>query len=211
MKMLVVSFVLGIIHILFGMGLRMVADLRAGLVQDAILDQLVWIVFLTALAPLGYTGILGGELPAGVMTAATYGALAMAVVIFFTGGRRKRSLVMKGLAGLLKYYSVIGYFGDVLSYARLLALGLATSAIALAVNDVARMVTGLPWYTGYVAMITVLIGGHLFNLAVNTLGAFVHSGRLQYLEFFSKFFAGGGKEFRPYRSERRYSVLKDAD
>lgn len=211
MKMLVIAFVIGIVHILFGMGVRMAAQLREGLVADALFDQLAWMIFLLALAPLGYAGILGGELPAGVMRVATYAALAMAAVILLTGGRRRRSPVMKGLAGLLKFYDVVGYFGDVLSYARLLALGLATSAIALAVNEISKMVRGLPWYTGYVAMAAVLIGGHVFNLAVNTLGAFVHSGRLQYLEFFSKFFAGGGREFRPFRSERKYSVLKDAD
>jgi V/A-type H+-transporting ATPase subunit I len=60
-------------------------------------------------------------------------------------------------------------------------------------------------------MALILIGGHLFNLAVNTLGSFVHSGRLQYLEFFSKFFSGGGKEFKPFKSLRRYSVLKEID
>jgi V/A-type H+-transporting ATPase subunit I len=118
---------------------------------------------------------------------------------------------MKVLGGLIKFYDVVGYFGDVLSYARLLALGLATSAIALAVNDIAAMVKGMPYYIGYIAMVVILIGGHLFNLAVNTLGSFVHSARLQYLEFFGKFFHGGGVEFKPFKSERKYSVLKDSD
>ncbi|MDD3642427.1 MAG: hypothetical protein PHQ19_03080 [Candidatus Krumholzibacteria bacterium] len=211
MKMLNISFLMGIVHILFGMGIRMAASLRAGLVADALLDELAWMIFLLALAPLGYAGILGGEVPGGIMTAAKYAALGMAAVILMTGGRRWGSPVRKFFGGLVKFYDVVGYFGDVLSYARLLALGLATSAIALAVNDIARMVAGLPWYTGYAAMAAVLVGGHLFNLAVNTLGAFVHSGRLQYLEFFSKFFTGGGREFRPFRSERRYSVLRDSD
>ena len=113
--------------------------------------------------------------------------------------------------GLLKFYDIVGYFGDVLSYARLLALGLATSAIALAINGIAAMVKGLPFYTGYIAFVLVLIVGHAFNLAVNTLGAFVHSGRLQYLEFFSKFFAGGGREFRPFKSERKHTVTRELE
>ncbi len=96
-----------------------------------------------------------------------------------------------------------------LSYARLLALGLATGAIAVAINGIARMVLGLPAVAGYAAAALILLLGHAFNLLVNILGAFVHSARLQYLEFFNKFFTGGGREFRPFRSERRYTVLRE--
>ena len=210
-KMLNISFLMGIVHILFGIGVRMSANLRAGLVSDALFDDLAWMIFIAALAPLGYAGILGGQTPPSIIRVATYVTLAVAAVILVTGGRKQRSPVMKFLGGLLKFYDVVGLFGDVLSYARLLALGLATSAIALAVNDIAMMVKGMPYYTGYVVMVLILIGGHVFNLAVNTLGAFVHAARLQYLEFFGKFFKGGGAEFRPFRSERKYSVLKDPD
>ena len=92
--------------------------------------------------------------------------------------------------------------------ARLLALGLATGAIAMAINGVAEMAGGIP-VVGIVAAIIVLIAGHLFNLAVNCLGGFVHSARLQYLEYFSKFFQGGGREFAPFRDARRYSVIRE--
>ncbi len=211
MKMLNIAFLMGLVHILFGMGIRMVANIRAGLVLDAVFDDLAWILFLVALAPLGFSAILGGEVPAYVISISTKGSIVAAAVIFLTGGRKQKGIVGKVLKGLVGFYDVVGYFGDVLSYARLLALGLATSAIALAVNGIAGMVKGLPFYTGYVAAMLVLVLGHAFNLAVNTLGAFVHSGRLQYLEFFSKFFTGGGREFRPFRSERRYSVMRDAE
>ena len=210
-KMLNISFLMGIVHILFGIGVRMRANLKAGLFSDAFFDDLAWMIFIAALAPLGYAGILGGQAPPSVIRGATYVSLAVAAVILVTGGRKQKKPVMKFLGGLLKFYDVVGYFGDVLSYARLLALGLATSAIALAVNDIAAMVKGMPYYIGYVVMVVILIGGHTFNLAVNTLGAFVHAARLQYLEFFGKFFRGGGAEFRPFRSERKYSVLKDHD
>ena len=210
-KMLNISFLMGIVHILFGIGVRMRANLKAGLFSDAFFDDLAWMIFIAALAPLGYAGILGGQAPPSVVRGATYVSLAVAAVILVTGGRKQKKPVMKFLGGLLKFYDVVGYFGDVLSYARLLALGLATSAIALAVNDIAAMVKGMPYYIGYVVMVVILIGGHTFNLAVNTLGAFVHAARLQYLEFFGKFFRGGGAEFRPFRSERKYSVLKDHD
>jgi V/A-type H+-transporting ATPase subunit I len=209
MKMLNIAFLMGLVHILFGMGIRMTANFRAGLVWDGIFDDLLWILFLIALAPLGYSAILGGVIPSRLAFWCTRAALVLAAAIFLTGGRKQRNIVAKGFKGLIGFYDVVGYFGDVLSYARLLALGLATSAIALAVNGIAGMVLGLPYYIGYVAALLVLVLGHGFNLAVNTLGAFVHSGRLQYLEFFSKFFTGGGREFQPFQSERRYTVLKE--
>lgn len=209
MKMLYISFFLGIVHILFGMGIQMVRKIRQGMVADGIFDNLFWIIFLIFLAPLGYAGILDGEVTPRIMHICKWGSLIMAAAIFLTGGRKKESFVMKILGGLAGFYDIVGYFGDVLSYARLLALGLATSAIAMAVNDIAGMVVGLPYYTGYIAMALILAGGHLFNVAVNSLGGFVHSARLQYLEFFSKFFSGGGRPFKPFRSERRYSVIRD--
>jgi V/A-type H+-transporting ATPase subunit I len=211
MKMLYISFLLGIVHILFGMGIKMFRKIRQGMVLDGIFDNLFWIIFLIFLAPLGFSGILDGDVPPAVMSWSARGSIIMAAAIFLTGGRKKSSFIMKILGGLAGFYDIVGYFGDVLSYARLLALGLATSAIAMAVNDIAGMVTGLPYYTGYIAMVLILAGGHLFNLAVNSLGGFVHSARLQYLEFFSKFFSGGGSQFKPFRSERRYSVIRDKE
>jgi V/A-type H+-transporting ATPase subunit I len=211
MTMLNIAFFMGVVHILFGMGIRMFANLRAGLAADAIFDDLFWILFLIALAPLGFSGILGGEVPPEILNWSKRISLVVAACIFLTGGRKAKGIVGKFFKGLLKFYDIVGYFGDVLSYARLLALGLATSAIALAINGIAAMVKGLPFYTGYIAFVLVLIVGHAFNLAVNTLGAFVHSGRLQYLEFFSKFFTGGGREFRPYKSERKYTVARELE
>ncbi len=210
MTMLNIAFLMGIVHMLFGMGIKMCTNLRAHLITDAIFDDLFWIVFLIALAPLGFSAVLGGDVPPGVMWWSKRVSLVMAAGIFVSGGRKEKSVFKKMFKGLIGFYDIVNYFGDVLSYARLLALGLATSAIALAVNGIAGMVKGLPYYTGYVAAVLILVLGHAFNLTVNTLGAFVHSGRLQYLEFFSKFFTGGGREFEPFRSGRRYSVLKES-
>ncbi len=209
MKMLNISFVMGLVHMLFGMGVKMTAKIKEGMIADALLDNLCWIIFLIVLAPLGYSVILGGYVPDVVMWWSKRAALVFVFIIFITGGRKKKSIINKVLGGLVGFYDVVGYFGDVLSYARLLALGLATSAIAIAVNDIAKMVIGMPYYAGYLAAILILLGGHTFNLAVNTLGGFVHSARLQYLEFFSKFFTGGGKEFKPFRNERHYSIIKN--
>ena len=95
-----------------------------------------------------------------------------------------------------------GYISDILSYARLLALGLATGVIANVVNLLGSMIgSGV---VGLIAMIVVGIIGHTFNLAINALGSFVHSSRLQYIKFFSKFYEDGGEEFSPFRNNTRY-------
>ena len=211
MKMLNFAFLLGLLHMLFGMGIRMASNFRAGLVADALFGDLLWILFLVALAPLGFSAILGGYVPPYVLFWSKRASLAIALLVFLSGGRGQKNLLKRFFKGLIGFYDIVGYFGDVLSYARLLALGLATSAIALAVNGIAAMVKGLPFYTGYIVAALILILGHGFNMAVNTLGAFVHSGRLQYLEFFSKFFTGGGHEFKPFGSERRHSVVEEIE
>jgi len=207
MKMLNVVFILGILQIFTGLAIKMVADIRDGRWADAILDQFVWIVFLTFLVPLGYGFILGGDVPPAVNAFATKGALAMGAIVVLTGARKTKNPIMKLLGGVLKLYDIVGYFGDVLSYARLLALGLATGAIAMAINGVAEMGLGIP-IAGPVLFVLILIGGHLFNIAVNCLGGFVHSARLQYLEYFAKFFTGGGKAFTPFASAKKYSIIK---
>lgn len=208
MKMLNVVFILGIVQIFTGLAIQMVADFKEGRWLDGVLDQLVWILFLTFLVPLGYNFILGGDVSPGLSAAATRGALVMGGVVVLTGARKNKNPIMKVLGGVLKLYDVVNYFGDVLSYARLLALGLATGAIAMAINGVAQMAMGIP-IVGIVVAVLVLIGGHIFNIAVNCLGGFVHSGRLQYLEYFSKFFTGGGRSFEPFRVERKYSTIED--
>jgi len=207
MKMLNIVFILGILQVLTGLIIKMVADIREGRWVDGLLDQLLWVFFLLLLVPLGYSFILGGDVPANITAFAGRGALVAGALVVLTGARKNPNPILKVLGGVLKLYDVVGYFGDVLSYARLLALGLATGAIAMAINGVAQMAGGIP-IVGPVLAVAVLIGGHLFNLAVNCLGGFVHSARLQYLEFFSKFFTGGGRAFEPFRVEKRYSMVK---
>jgi V/A-type H+-transporting ATPase subunit I len=207
MKMLNIVFILGILQVMTGLVIKMVADIREGRWVDGLLDQLLWVFFLALLVPLGYSFILGGEVPANVTAFAGRGALVAGGLVVLTGARKNPNPILKVLGGVLKLYDVVGYFGDVLSYARLLALGLATGAIAMAINGVAQMAGGIP-IVGPVIAVVVLIGGHLFNLAVNCLGGFVHSARLQYLEFFSKFFTGGGRAFEPFRVEKRYSTVR---
>ena len=94
-----------------------------------------------------------------------------------------------------------------MSYSRLLALGLATGVIASVFNQMGSMFGG--GALGAIIFIIVFIIGHAFNIGINLLGAYVHTCRLQYVEFFGKFFEGGGKEFHPFRSNTKYVEVKE--
>jgi len=98
--------------------------------------------------------------------------------------------------------------GDVLSYLRLMALGMVTAGLAMAINVIAEIASKAPYGIGIVLMIVILIGGHAFNMAINTLGAFVHTLRLQYVEFFPKFLIGGGRAFEPLTKQYNHIYIK---
>ena len=111
-------------------------------------------------------------------------------------------------AGPIGFFDITGYVGDWLSYARLLALGLATVGMALAFNEVAKLIGGMIPFVGFIVTIILLIISHLVNLGLQALGAGIHSLRLQYVEFFNRFYKGGGYEFSPFKIKRRYTRLK---
>ena len=105
-------------------------------------------------------------------------------------------------------YGITGYLSDVLSYSRLLALGLATGVIASVVNTMGSLAGG--GITGVVLMIIAFSIGHSYNIAINALGSFVHSCRLQYVEFFGKFYKSGGEAFEPFREKTKYvEILRE--
>ncbi|MFO7677060.1 MAG: V-type ATP synthase subunit I [Thermoplasmatota archaeon] len=112
-------------------------------------------------------------------------------------------------AGPIGFFDITGYVGDWLSYARLLALGLATAGMALAFNVVAEMIGDMIPVIGVVITGVLLVFAHIVNLILQALGAGVHSLRLQYVEFFNRFYEGGGKTFSPFKIKRRYTKLKE--
>lgn len=193
MKMLLFSFALGVIHLYAGMGIQAYRSIKAGKVLDAIFDQGFWYLLLTGLMLLAVPGVQNiGSSMAGIG----------AVGLVLTQGRAQKNVVMKFLSGLLSLYNVTSYLSDVLSYSRLLALGLAGGVIAVAINTMGRLLgSGV---IGIIVMVLLLAGGHTFNLIISTLGAFVHTSRLQYIEYFGKFFEGGGKAFTPFTIKNQY-------
>ncbi|RLF36869.1 MAG: hypothetical protein DRM99_01845 [Thermoplasmata archaeon] len=112
-------------------------------------------------------------------------------------------------AGPIGFFDITGYVGDWLSYARLLALGLATAGMALAFNVISQLMGNMIPVVGTVVMIILLIIAHTVNLGLQSLGAGIHSLRLQYVEFFNRFYEGGGHEFTPFKIKRRYTKIID--
>ena len=190
---LIISLVVGFIQVEFGLLIKMAEDIKQKQFIDAFLVRLAWFLLLPSLA-LIFMKINWGKIIALAATAS---------IILFSHHQSRNIFVRIG-AGFYSLYDISRHFADIVSYSRLLALGLSTSVIAMVVNILSRQALNIPLIGG-VVMAMVLVLGHLFNLAISTLSGFVHSARLQFVEFFGKFFVSGGRPFRPFKKERIYT------
>lgn len=194
MVVLGMSCALGVIHLFIGMGFKAYLMIKRGNIWGAVFDVGFWYIFLIGLPCL----ILPGKLKLiGIIM-----SIAGAVGLVLTQGREKPSLFGKITGGIMSLYDVTGYFSDVLSYSRILALGLATGVIASVVNTIGTLTGG--GIVGAILFIVIFAAGHALNMAINALGAYVHSARLQYVEFFGKYYESGGRKFDPLRAKTKY-------
>jgi V/A-type H+-transporting ATPase subunit I len=188
------AIVLGFIQVWFGTLLNMINGIKNKLYLQSIFVQGGWLLLLPCIVlyfvPQTKRPIWG------ILT-----LLGAAGIVFFASP--SRNPFARFFGGLYSLYNISRYLADVLSYSRLLALGLATTVIAMVVNTLCQTALGIPW-VGWLFAALIFVGGHLFNLGISFLGAFVHSMRLQFVEFFSKFFISGGKPFRPFELESKY-------
>ena len=125
----------------------------------------------------------------------------------FNGRKKGKNPIKRLLLGAYSLYDTTSWLSDLLSYSRLLALGLATGVIAKVINTMAAM--GGKSIGGVILFIVVFVFGHTFNLAINLLGSYVHTNRLQYVEFFGKFYEGGSREFKPFKENTKYINVKE--
>jgi V/A-type H+-transporting ATPase subunit I len=197
---------LGVVQVMVGMLLKIYSEYKNGRFLNGLIVQGPWfftfcMAILALLTSLGYLAVLPFE------TFVNLGYVGL-VSVALSGAYQGQGIFGRVLSATARLYDSIGYFSDILSYSRLLALGLATTALAFAVNLIAGMVVDTP-YVGYILAGVILLIGHLFNLAVNTLGAFIHSARLQFVEFFGKFIMGTGREFAPLTRSEKHLLVKD--
>ncbi|MBQ2711914.1 MAG: V-type ATP synthase subunit I [Clostridia bacterium] len=200
--MMILCLALGLVHILFGMGVQAVDLCKRGRVVDAICDIGSWYVVFAGLILIILSLLEGmGYLMNWGIGVALFGVL----MLLCTQGRSKPTLFGKIFGGVKSLYGIINYFSDILSYTRLFALGLATGVIGWVMNILAGLVLGNPFT--FIFGVLILLVGHAFNMGINVLGAYVHDSRLQYVEFFSKFYTGGGHLFHPLGSQVKYNRI----
>lgn len=179
---LILSLAVGAIHLNVGLFLGSLEDIRKKQWKTLVKERLIWYVLQAGVVLLVFpqTSFVGKIV---------LGIAVLGIVI---------------LAGPLGLLDITGLMGDIISYARLFALALSTAGIAMAVNLLANLVNAIP-YVGIVLVVLVFVIGHLFGFVMNALGAFVHSLRLHFVEFFGKFYEGGGDRFAPLKEERVYT------
>ncbi len=209
MRMLMFSLLVGIIHLFAGLGMKLYSYIKAGNLKAAVYDVVFWYMLVGGgivllLTTKMFTDMAGldfilpryaGNLAIAFMTVGATG-------IILTSGRSSKNPFKRIAKGVYGLYNVTGYLSDILSYSRLLALGLATGVIANVFNKMGSMFGG--GFFGAIAFALVFIMGHTLNIGINLLGAYVHTNRLQFVEFFGKFYEGGGEKFSPFRTNTGY-------
>ena len=198
MFLMAASLILGLIHIYVGLGIKGYMLLRDKDVVSFICDIVLWYIFITGVC-LVIVPIVAGDI--GIFAEiGKYLAIIGAIGIILTGGRSFKGIIVKLFKGVTSLYGITSYFGDVLSYTRLMALCLSSGVIAQVINLLGEM-------TGPVPAIFIGIAGHAINLFIGALGAYVHTSRLQFVEFFGKFYEGGGIPFTPFRLKTKYTKI----
>ncbi|MBP2133329.1 V/A-type H+-transporting ATPase subunit I [Methanomicrobium sp. W14] len=194
--LLVFSLVFGIIHINAGLILGARKNIIEKNIPKMLKEQGIWFLLEPCAAILLFSFFGWADFSGEIIMTASLGALFAVSVI----------MVSKGPLG---FFSLTGFLGDWLSYSRILALALATVGIAMTINIISGMVADAGPVFVIIAAV-ICIGGHAANFLLQVLGGFIHSLRLQYVEFFGKFYEGGGETFRPFTYRRRYTV-KESD
>lgn len=202
LTLMVISIAFGLVHILVGMGCKFYVCLKQKDYSGAFFDTGLWMLML-----IGFAVLAAGMFMSPVLLYIGAGiAIACAVGLVLTQGRNKKGFG-KVIGGLASLYDITSYISDLLSYSRLLALGLTTGVMAQVFNMLATMF-GISW-VGCIIMVVILLIGHAINIGLNALGSYVHTMRLQYVEMFSKFYEGGGQEFEPFSLKSKYIKIQE--
>ena len=205
MQLLVFALCFGIVHLFFGLGIKAYMYFRIGKPLYALFDVGFW--YMTLIGAIVLVSQMFTDLLAPYTEPGQILMIVGMIGIITTNGREAKTIVGKSASGFYSLYGLSNYIGDVLSYSRLMALGLAGASIGVAFNMIGQMLGGLGIF-GAIAGAVVFAIGHTFNMAISGLSAYVHSARLTYVEFFGKFYTGGGRKFQAFRSKNTYINLQ---
>lgn len=206
---ILIAMGLGFLQIFLGVGVKLAHMLKIKDYKSAFLREIPSLLIQVSFVLLLLTGLMRFFTIPGIWMKAFLGIFASScLVLLGYHWVSNKGVLMKILSCWFGLYGVItgNSLGDIISYVRLFALGLTTALLAMAVNQILGLLWG-KWYFIWLVPIG-FVGGHLINLALNALGAYVHTSRLQYYEFFTKFFEGGGKSFKPFQREYKYTFIK---
>ncbi|MBQ7325081.1 MAG: V-type ATP synthase subunit I [Clostridia bacterium] len=195
MTFLVMALIIGVVHLVVAMGVRFYILCKEGKPFDAIVEIGSWYLIFAGIAIALLVHTIAGVVVAGIGV----------VLIVFFHAKDTKNPILRFLKGLLGLYDIVNFMSDLLSYSRIMALGLSSAIIAMVVNMLASMVGSST--IGLIFMPLVLIFGHVINIALNLLGTFVHTSRLQYIEFFGKFYVDGGRQFKPLAVHPAYTGI----
>ena len=201
MPLLLISLSLGVIQIYTGFIIKFMANIKENKIKAGLMDQGSWLLLISGILLFVVASAINSFAEFKVITKYIIWAGLFSIII--TQGRSNKSIILKVAGGVLRLYDLIGYFSDILSYSRLFALGLSTAVLAVVVNNFVMLFKDIP-IVGIIVAALVFIIGHLFNLVISGMGAFIHSTRLQYVEFFTKFYEGGGTPFKPFKIFTKY-------
>lgn len=214
MKLLMYSMLFGMIHLFVGLGIKGYMCLKEKKIMDFFCDVVLWFMLLIGLILMLLPSEIFSSIsqiqivfPDAVNLVAKGLAIAGAVGILLMSGRDKKNPAVRLVLGAYDLYNITGWLSDVLSYSRLLALGLATGVIASVINQMGSMLPNN--IAGVILFLVIFVIGHTLNLAINLLGAYVHTNRLQFVEFFGKFYEGGGRAFHPFTPDTKYVDVKE--
>jgi V/A-type H+-transporting ATPase subunit I len=208
---LIIALGIGMLNQFYGISLRMFGAMRKRDWMGAFSDGVCWLITLPGFIIIASRLIV--DVPQRLFTIGLVLFAMGALGLILTQGRDIKNPFGRIAAGLVSLYGIMGsygisaFIGDTLSYCRLLALGLTTSIVAMSFNLIGGMVKGFP-YIGTVFFILILLIGHLFNFGISVLGAFVHSMRLIFVEFFGRFYETGASPFQPLGFDSPACVMR---
>ena len=206
MSILILSVIFGAVHLVIGLAIKAYILIKNGHFMDAIYDVFLWYLTLASLIMLILAGKFGfSDFTKNILLVCTL--VGMLGIVAF-GARDAETLVGRIGGGIYSLYGITSYIGDFVSYLRLMALGLAGGFIAVAINIIVKMLVS-GGILGIILGVIVFAFGQSFNIFLSFLSAYVHTSRLMYVEFFGKFYEGGGKPFKDFRTESKYINLDD--